>query len=157
MSPLGTGTPVLTFVNQPASASCVSQPRLQRERINMPDNKTTPAGAKTPVRRDDAMKRFAALSALALLGAPGTASAQNPTAKPAEQTLGTVEVVDFRGTQMVSPKCSRDLQDTPRLITILNNDLLEEQGAVSLKRVFTKSSRHSPQQHACLGQPNPGL
>jgi len=25
------------------------------------------------------------------------------------------------------------------------------------KRVFTKSSRHSPQQHARLGQPNPGL
>ena len=99
----------------------------------MRDNQTTPAGAKRPVRRDDAMKRFAALSALALLGAPGTASAQNPTAKPAEQTLGTVEVVDFRGTQMFSPKYSCDLQDTPRLITILNNDLLEEQGAVSLK------------------------
>jgi hypothetical protein len=25
------------------------------------------------------------------------------------------------------------------------------------KRVFTKLTRHSPQQHARLGQPNPGL
>lgn len=48
-------------------------------------------------------------------------------------TLQTLEVVDFRGEQMDSLKYSRDLQDTPRLITILPSDLLEEQGATTLK------------------------
>lgn len=48
-------------------------------------------------------------------------------------TLQTLEVVDFRGEQMDSLKYTRDLQDTPRLITILPADLIEEQGATSLK------------------------
>ncbi len=48
-------------------------------------------------------------------------------------TLETVQVTDFRGEQMDSVKYARDLQDTPRLITVLPADLLEEQGATSLK------------------------
>ena len=48
-------------------------------------------------------------------------------------TLETIEVVDFRGEQIDSLKYARDLQETPRLITILPADLIEEQGATSLK------------------------
>lgn len=48
-------------------------------------------------------------------------------------TLKNIEVVDFRGEQMDSLKYTRDLQDTPRLITILPSDLLVEQGTASLK------------------------
>lgn len=51
-------------------------------------------------------------------------------------TLETVNVIDFRGEQMDSLKYSRDLQDTPRLITVLPKDLLEEQNATSLKDVL---------------------
>ncbi|MCA1926755.1 MAG: TonB-dependent siderophore receptor [Thiobacillus sp.] len=48
-------------------------------------------------------------------------------------TLQKLEVVDFRGEQMDSLKYARDLQDTPRLITVLPDDLLQEQGATTLK------------------------
>lgn len=51
----------------------------------------------------------------------------------APATLQAVEVVDFRGEQMDSVKYTRDLQDTPRIITVLPSDLLEEQGATTLK------------------------
>lgn len=47
-------------------------------------------------------------------------------------TLPEVKVTGFRGEQMDSNKYSRDLQETPRLITILPSDLLEEQNALSL-------------------------
>ena len=43
-------------------------------------------------------------------------------------TLNTIEVTDFRGEQVASPKYARDLQDTPRIITVLPDDLLQEQG-----------------------------
>lgn len=48
-------------------------------------------------------------------------------------TLDAIEVVDFRGEQVDNVKYTRDLQDTPRLITVLPSDLLEEQGAATLK------------------------
>lgn len=71
------------------------------------------------------------LGALVLVAASMGAQAQQ--AQPSEQTLGTVDVVDFRGTQMDSPRYTRDLIDIPRIITILPNDLLEEQNATTLK------------------------
>lgn len=67
--------------------------------------------------------------ALAACGYAELASAQNtPTT-----TLKPVEVVDFRGEQVDGLKYTRDLQDTPRLITVLPDDLLQEQGATTLK------------------------
>jgi catecholate siderophore receptor len=54
-------------------------------------------------------------------------------AEPPAQQLDPIQVIDFRGTQMDSPKYSRELLDTPRIITILTDDLLQEQGATSLK------------------------
>jgi catecholate siderophore receptor len=50
-----------------------------------------------------------------------------------DTVLPKVEVVDFRGEQMDSVKYTRDLQDTPRLVTVLPSDLIEEQGVTSLR------------------------
>lgn len=74
-----------------------------------------------------------ALAAALTLGT-GAAHAQ-PAATPTktEKALGTVDVVDFRGTQVDSIKYTRDLKDTPRIITILPDDLLQEQNTTSLK------------------------
>lgn len=48
-------------------------------------------------------------------------------------TLGEVRVIDFRGEQMDSIKYTRDLQNTPRIISVLPSDLLEEQNVTSIK------------------------
>lgn len=68
-----------------------------------------------------------AMGSSALAQTPSTATQVN------NATLSTVEVIDFRGEQMDSLKYTRDLQDTPRLITVLPQDLLEEQNVTSLK------------------------
>ncbi|MDM4771892.1 TonB-dependent siderophore receptor [Solimonas sp. SE-A11] len=60
---------------------------------------------------------------------PAAASTQPEAAA----TLPAVPVVDFRGSRMDSTKYSRDLRDTPRLISVLPAALLEEQNALSLK------------------------
>ncbi|GAB4042419.1 MAG: TonB-dependent siderophore receptor PiuA [Rubrivivax sp.] len=57
--------------------------------------------------------------------------AQAQDAEP--PSLETVTVTGFRGTQMANEKYSRELKDTPRLITILPAALLEVQGAATLK------------------------
>lgn len=72
------------------------------------------------------------LGACALITSLG-AAAQGVPATGAAQTLDTVEVIDFRGTQVDSPRYTRELIDIPRIITVLPNDLLEEQNATSLK------------------------
>ena len=54
-------------------------------------------------------------------------------ASAAEKTLKSVDVVDFRGKQMDSVRYARELIETPRLITVLPDDLLQEQGAQTLK------------------------
>lgn len=51
----------------------------------------------------------------------------------AEKTLKEVEVIDFRGTQMDSVRYARELIETPRLITVLPDDLLQEQGVQTMK------------------------
>jgi catecholate siderophore receptor len=61
----------------------------------------------------------------------GTALSQTAPADTA--LLPTVEVIDFRGKQMSSPKYSRELKDTPRLVTVMPRDLIEEQGSSSLR------------------------
>lgn len=65
----------------------------------------------------------------AMVGAASAASAQDTVLKP-------VEVIDFRAEQMDSLRYSRDLQETPRLITVLTDDLLQEQGSVSLRQAL---------------------
>jgi catecholate siderophore receptor len=85
-----------------------------------------------------------ALAIASLLAAPGVyaqqggeASEPKPQGEKASRSevvqLKEVTVTGYRGEQMSSPKYARDLQDTPRLITILPSDLLQDQGTSSLK------------------------
>lgn len=67
--------------------------------------------------------------ALAASGLAGLAVANEEEAA----ALPSVEVVGFRGEQMDGLKYSRELEDTPRLITVLPAALLEEQGTTTLQ------------------------
>lgn len=75
--------------------------------------------------------------ALAVATLAGPALAQTTSAAPAAAasgvTLEEVRVIDFRGQQMDSIKYTRDLKDTPRIISVLPSDLLEEQNVTSIK------------------------
>lgn len=77
-------------------------------------------------------------AALLCAGSCGLAAAAQTTSDadppPVEPTaLPPINVVDFRGEQLDSVKYARDLQQTPRLITVLPSDLLAEQDALSLR------------------------
>ena len=67
------------------------------------------------------------------------------------QTLDEVRVIDFRGVQMDGLKYTRDLRDTPRIITVLPKDLLEEQNVTSL----TDALRNIPGISLQAGEGNP--
>ncbi|MFN3586558.1 MAG: TonB-dependent receptor [Moraxellaceae bacterium] len=71
----------------------------------------------------------------AIVGAIAASSVASLAVATEEQvaTLPTIDVVDFSGAQMDSSKYTRELQDTPRLITVLPDDLLQEQGTTTLK------------------------
>ncbi|MFN3296368.1 TonB-dependent receptor [Caldimonas sp.] len=74
--------------------------------------------------------------ALAIASWGSLASAQtasNPPAPAAQAELPAVEVRSFRGEQMDSLRYTRELKDTPQLITVLPDDLLQEQGTTSLR------------------------
>ncbi len=68
---------------------------------------------------------------LALSGMIGVGAVQ------AEEAAGGVSldplVIDFRGERVDSPRYTRDLLDTPRIVTVLPQDLLEEQNTRSLR------------------------
>lgn len=69
-------------------------------------------------------------SAVLAQGAPATDPGAPASADP---TLQPVQVIDFRGQQMDSIKYTRELKDTPRIISVLPSDLLEEQNVTSIK------------------------
>lgn len=74
-----------------------------------------------------------ATSALAItesVTAQESTTARRAVAAP---KLGEVNVIDFRGQQVDSLKYTRSLKDTPRIISVLPSDLLEEQNVTSLK------------------------
>jgi len=58
---------------------------------------------------------------------------QAQTDPAATQSLKEIQVIDFRGEQLDSLKYTRDLQNTPRIISVLPSDLLEEQNVTSIK------------------------
>ncbi|SEO73698.1 TonB-dependent receptor [Aquisalimonas asiatica] len=53
-------------------------------------------------------------------------------AESGAEGLGAIDV-DFQPERMSSPKYPRDLVDTPRIVTVLPQDLLEEQGVTSVQ------------------------
>jgi catecholate siderophore receptor len=95
------------------------------------------------------------LAVCSLVAATGSVYAQSAatpdgTASPV-QTLEEVRVIDFRGVQMDGLKYTRDLKDTPRIITVLPKDLLEEQNVTSL----TDALRNIPGISLQAGEGNP--
>lgn len=78
--------------------------------------------------------RAIALAAASLAGSALAQTASSPSAAAAAgAVLDEVRVIDFRGQQMDSIKYTRDLKDTPRIISVLPSDLLEEQNVTSIK------------------------
>ncbi|MBX9872640.1 MAG: TonB-dependent siderophore receptor [Burkholderiaceae bacterium] len=97
-------------------------------------------------RRPPALRRNALTLAVMALGATGMVWAQTGTSaatapiepsqaasRASAATLDEVRVIDFRGKQMDSIKYTRDLKNTPRIISVLPSDLLEEQNVTSIK------------------------
>jgi catecholate siderophore receptor len=84
----------------------------------------------TPVAAPERFSVHAIGVAVSLL-ISGVALAQ--TAPAPASTLQEVQIIDFRGQQMDSLKYTRDLQNTPRIISVLPSDLLEEQNVTSIK------------------------
>ena len=62
-----------------------------------------------------------------------SSAVQAQTAPAATQSLKEIQIIDFRGEQLDSLKYTRDLQNTPRIISVLPSDLLEEQNVTSIK------------------------
>lgn len=91
--------------------------------------------AVAPRRVHRLRPRAVALAAASLAGS-ALAQTANPVPAPtatAGSVLEEVRVIDFRGQQMDSIKYTRDLKDTPRIISVLPSDLLEEQNVTSIK------------------------
>ena len=94
-----------------------------------------------------------AIATTALAGAHG-AYAQSKAGATNEGTthmLEEVRVIDFRGQQLDSLKYTRSLKETPRIISVLPSDLLEEQNVTSLKDAF----RNIPGISLQAGEGNP--
>ncbi|MEX0707335.1 MAG: TonB-dependent siderophore receptor [Woeseia sp.] len=62
-----------------------------------------------------------------------SALAQAASDDAQEETIETIEVVEFRGKQMSSPRYTRGLLETARIISVLPSDLLQEQNVTSLR------------------------
>lgn len=62
-----------------------------------------------------------------------SSAVQAQTDPAATRSLKEIQVIDFRGEQLDSLKYTRDLQNTPRIISVLPSDLLEEQNVTSIK------------------------
>ena len=84
-------------------------------------------------------RRALELAVSSVLGS-GLAFAGGAVAQNEEQAtavgplvMETVEVTGFRGERMNSSRYTRDLLNTPRLISVLPSDLLEEQNVTSLR------------------------
>lgn len=92
------------------------------------------ATSDSQIARPGALQPIGAslLMAAALQALPAAAQDKGPD-KAQDKTLRAVEVVDFRGIQLDSVRYARELSETPRLITVLPDDLLQEQGAQNLK------------------------
>lgn len=73
------------------------------------------------------------LCALLSTGILGSLASPAVAQESQAEALPEVNVIDFRGEQLDGIKYTRDLQDTPRIITVLPNDLLEEQNVTSIR------------------------
>lgn len=90
-----------------------------------------------------------AASVCMLAAASFNAHAQSSDAPAAE--LEAVTVTGYRGTFMDSVKYQRSVQETPRIVTVLTNDLLEDQNVTELRDALRNVSGISLQ----AGEGNP--
>lgn len=76
---------------------------------------------------------------LALSGAvmPALSQAQQ-TVAPAQASAAELPPIDidYRGERVADPRYARDLQETPRVITVLSSDLLEQRGVTELREAL---------------------
>ncbi|WP_434986591.1 TonB-dependent receptor [Vreelandella zhaodongensis] len=94
-------------------------------------------------------RKLLTASACVLATAGVNAHAQTTTESSAE--LDTVTVTGYRGTFMDSVRYQRDVQETPRIITVLTSDLLEDQSVTELRDALRNVSGISLQ----AGEGNP--
>jgi len=86
-----------------------------------------------------ARRTFLALSCIAPAFAPGAASAQQAEG---DRSLGGVTVSDTAitevpGRKLESPKRTRPVRDTPQTITVLSNEVIEQQNLLTLRDVLS--------------------
>jgi catecholate siderophore receptor len=86
-----------------------------------------------------ARRTFLALSCIAPAFAPGAASAQQAEG---DRSLGGVTVSDTAITEvptrkLESPKRTRPVRDTPQTITVLSNEVIEQQNLLTLRDVLS--------------------
>ncbi|MDZ7825733.1 MAG: TonB-dependent receptor [Gammaproteobacteria bacterium] len=124
-------------VAQPASSGAVVDSGVdEAERLQRQPG-TSPAASASP---DAPPFRLRALG-LAISGILGSslvlsdgALAESSAVDEARaQGIETIEVVEFRGREMNSARYPRDLIDTPRIVSVLPSDLLQEQNVLSLR------------------------
>ena len=94
-------------------------------------------------------RKLLAASACMLSAMSVNAQAQSNDAPAAE--LNTVTVMGYRGTFMDSVKYQRDVLETPRIVTVLTSDLLEDQSVTELRDALRNVSGISLQ----AGEGNP--
>lgn len=90
-------------------------------------------GSRT--QRNFKLKPIVSAIAVTSIFQAGMANAENANVTESAATLDPI-TVQFRGEQVDSPKYSRPLHETPRIINILSADLLEEQNVTSLRDAF---------------------
>lgn len=73
------------------------------------------------------------LTASACLLATVGSHAQAQSSESATPALDTVTVTGYRGTFMDSVQYQRSVQETPRIVTVLTSDLLEDQNVTELR------------------------
>lgn len=76
------------------------------------------------------------MSAALLLAVPGAAMAQSQTASPAVTEVDEVEVIGRRAGEPSGPQFTAPLRDTPKSVTIISRELIEQRGAASLADVL---------------------
>lgn len=91
------------------------------------------------------------LTASACLLATVGSHAQAQSSESATSALDTVTVTGYRGTFMDSVQYQRSVQETPRIVTVLTSDLLEDQNVTELRDALRNVSGISLQ----AGEGNP--
>lgn len=96
-------------------------------------------------------RKLLAASACMLSAMSVNAQAQTQTSAAPVAELNTVTVMGYRGTFMDSVKYQRDVLETPRIVTVLTSDLLEDQNVTELRDALRNVSGISLQ----AGEGNP--